>query len=315
MNTRRTRVASALIALSFVAVVTPQAWAWGREGHRLTALVAQQYLTPHTAAAVQELLGTETMAGVASWADEYRQQHPETGPWHFADIPKDQLTYNRDRDCPVSKTDPTSPWRDCVVDRIAYFEMRLADKTLPHEDRYQALKYLIHFIGDINQPFHAMGDARGGNDITVSFLGNPNCGPYTCNLHGIWDTEMIVHEHLAEPNFLALLLSDIKEHNWEHFAAGTPVQWANAGHRYAIDAWAPNGALIDTAYVTAETRIVNAQLALGGLRLARVLNTILSGEPVPPFPEKHDSGEHKLLPKPEATEPKPAAPEATQPPQ
>lgn len=275
-----------------------RSWAWGHEGHRLTALVAQTYLTPQTRTAVQELLGKESMADVASWADEYRQSHPETGAWHFADTPSTEEKYNRERDCPVSKTDPASPWRDCVVDRIAYFEMRLGDKTLSHEQRAEALKYLIHLIGDIHQPLHLLGDARGGNDIKVTFMGSALCGSYNCNLHGTWDDAMIEHHDLSEKKYVAFLLADIHEHSWEKLAGATPVQWANASHRYAVNALVPNGAQLDSKYYAAEIPVVDSQLSLGGLRLARVLNTILSGQSVPPevVPTKA-TPDRELLPK------------------
>jgi hypothetical protein len=272
---------SAALALLLAGCATPASWAWGREGHRLTALVAEHYLTPETRAAVQELLGKESMAGVASWADEFRTEHPETGKWHFADIPNSESVYSRERDCPASP-DASSAWRDCVVDRILYFEMRLADKTLPRQQRYEALKYLIHFIGDIHQPFHTMGDARGGNDISVTFMGSNMCGTYKCNLHGVWDSELIDHHNLNEEKYTAFLLADIQEHDWEKRAGGTPVQWANVSHHYGVSAFAPNGALLTKEYYTEEIQVVDAELALGGLRLARVLNTILGGQAVPP---------------------------------
>jgi len=271
------------LALVFC-VATPPTWAWGREGHRLTALVAENYLTPETRAAVQELLGKESIADVASWADDNRSQHPETGKWHYADTPLAEGAYNRDRDCPPS-TDAASPWRDCVVDRIAYFEMRLADKTLTHDQRAEALKYIIHFIGDIHQPFHILGDARGGNENTVTFLGSTQCGNYKCNLHGTWDDAMIEHHDLNEKQYKAFLLDDIQQHDWQKLAGGNPVQWANASHKYAMNAYAPNGALITKEYYTEEIKVIDSQLALGGLRLARVLNTILSGQSVPPMPD------------------------------
>ena len=89
-------------ALRAVAVCTlllcfsaPQSWAWGREGHRLTALVAEQYLTPETKVQIVTLLHKETLADIAPWADEYRVDHPETGAWHFVDIPKDAAAFDR----------------------------------------------------------------------------------------------------------------------------------------------------------------------------------------------------------------------------
>ena len=265
-------VAAGMLLLS---VATSQSWAWGREGHRLTALVAEQYLTPATKAAVVELLHDETLAGVAPWADEYRVEHPETGKWHYVDIPKSETRFNRDRDCPVSTIDPKSPWRDCITDRILYFEGRLGDTSLSPRERAQALKFIVHFIGDVHQPFHAMGDDRGGNNVNVSFLGSAQCGSYTCNLHGIWDDSMIEHEGLSENKYLDHLLQEIKDNHWERMTGGDPVTWANISHHYAVESYAPNGALITSEYVTAESKVVDAELALGGLRLARVLNHIL----------------------------------------
>lgn len=274
----------AVAATLVFCTVTPNLWAWGREGHRITALVAENYLTPATQAAIKDLLGKDTLEGVAPWADEYRGQHPETGPWHFADVPKDQAKYDRVRDCPASTTDPNATWHDCVVERILYFEMRLADKSLSHDERAEALKFLVHFVGDIHQPLHVIGDDRGGNDIHVTFLGSKQCGGYNCNLHGVWDSEMIDHHGMPEKKYVAYLVTDIDEHNWQKLAGGNPVQWANASHQYAVNAYAPNGAFIMKDYYDEEIKVVDSQLALGGLRLARVLNTILGGEAVPPMP-------------------------------
>jgi hypothetical protein len=277
------KFARSLIAALLFCIATPRSWAWGHEGHRLTALVADNYLTPETRAAVKDLLGKDSIADVASWADEYRQEHPETAKWHYTDTPSADPSYNRERDCPASP-DPASKWRDCVVDRIAYFEMRLANKSLPRDQRAEALKYIIHFIGDIHQPFHVLGDARGGNQVAVTFMGSTQCGSYKCSLHGIWDDEMIDHHNMNEKKYTAYLLTDIQQHDWEKLSGGNPIQWANASHQYAAKALAPNGALITKEYYTEEIDIIDSQLALGGLRLARVLNTILGGQSVPPMP-------------------------------
>jgi hypothetical protein len=257
-------------------------WAWGREGHRLTALVAEQYLTPEAKAQVALLLNKESLADVAPWADSYRQDHAETAPWHFVDIPLAETKFDRSRDCPVSKADPKSPWRDCVTDRILYFEGRLGDTSLSTQERAFALKFLVHLIGDIHQPFHAMGDARGGNEIAVSFLGSSQCDSYHCNLHGVWDDMLIEEQGLNEKKYTERLLQEIKDNQWERMAGGEPTTWANISHHYAVEAMMPNGALITRDYVTEESKIVDAQLALGGLRLARVLNRILAAPEAAP---------------------------------
>jgi hypothetical protein len=255
--------------------------AWGREGHRLTALVAQDHLTPIAEENIRYLLGKESLADVASWADDYRQDHGETAKWHFVDIPGSQNTYDRVRDCPLPPTDPQSIWRDCVVDRISYFEEQLKSPATDKKQKAYALKFLVHLFGDIHQPLHDVGDARGGNDIHVMLFGTPQCGERTtCNLHGTWDEGLLEHRNLSEKKYLALLRSEILEYDWQNKTGGNdPVSWANASHHYAQDAFVPNGALITSDYYKAEIKIVDQQLALGGLRLAELLNTIFTTQP------------------------------------
>ncbi len=269
-----------VVATTLLAMGTSQIWAWGREGHRLTALVAEHYLTPEAKAAIAELLHGESMEDISSWADDYRTGHPETAAWHYVDIPGNQAEFDRNRDCPASP-DAKSPWRDCVTDRIMYFEGRLGDTTLPPEERAIALKFVVHLIGDVHQPFHAIADERGGNGIIVNFLGSQQCGTYKCNLHGVWDESILEHEGLSEKKFTDHLIEEINAHHWERMNGGAPVTWANISHHYAVQALAPNGALLTRDYVAEETKVVDAELALGGLRLARVLNRILAAPDAP----------------------------------
>jgi hypothetical protein len=277
------RALRATAVCSFVfCMATAQSWAWGREGHRLTALVAEQYLTPQTKAQVALLLKNESLADVAPWADSYRNDHPETAPWHFVDIPLAEEKFDRTRDCPISKSDAKSPWRDCITDRILFFEGRLGDASLSTQERAFALKFLVHLMGDIHQPFHALGDARGGNDIAVSFLGSSRCDSYHCNLHAVWDDMLIEEQGLSEKKYTERLLKEIEENHWERMSGGEPTTWANISHHYAVQAMMPNGALITREYVDEESKIVDAQLALGGLRLARVLNRILGAAAATP---------------------------------
>jgi hypothetical protein len=269
------------VSALLLCVAVPRSWAWGREGHRLTALVAEQYLTAETRAQIRELLNKETLADVSSWADSYRTEHPETAKWHYVDIPKAEARFDRMRDCPVSEVDPKSPWRDCVTDRINYFEGRLGDTSLSLEQRAIALKFVVHLIGDVHQPFHAIGDDRGGNGIAVNFMGSSLCGSSNCNLHGVWDESMIEEQGLSEKKYTERLLQEIKDNHWERMDGGEPTTWANISHHYAVEAEAPNGALLTHEYVAAESKVVDAELALGGLRLARVLNRILGTADAP----------------------------------
>ena len=64
----------------------------------------------------------------------------------------------------------------------------LAGGSTPTPERLEALKWLVHFVGDIHQPLHCEDDNdRGGNDVPAVFF-NRQAGE---NLHHIWDTEII----------------------------------------------------------------------------------------------------------------------------
>src|SRR5262245_39018333 len=64
------------------------ACAWGQEGHSIIAEIAQRRLSPQATAEVARLLGpNHSLASIASWADDIRDERPETYNWHFVDLP------------------------------------------------------------------------------------------------------------------------------------------------------------------------------------------------------------------------------------
>ena len=266
--------------LAATVVSSLPAFAWSNEGHRLTALVAQDHLTPVAAQNVQAILGKDSMADVASWADDYKNDHRSTAPWHFTDIPGQQERYDRMRDCPAPPGDANAAIRDCSIDRIVYFENQLRSSTLSQDEKLFDLKMLIHLMGDLHQPLHNISEAKGGNNIKVVEFGATNCNGWPCNLHATWDDGLIQHRNLSEKKYLALLESEIKDQHLEQEATvGNLVHWANQAHAYAQDAWVPNGATLNKQYYEKNIVVVDSQLALGGLRLANALNAIFTTPP------------------------------------
>jgi len=65
----------------------PFGFGWGREGHEVIALIAEKNMTPAALERAKAILGGASLEEVASWADEYRRDHRETGPWHYINIP------------------------------------------------------------------------------------------------------------------------------------------------------------------------------------------------------------------------------------
>jgi len=260
--------------------------AWGAQGHRLVALLAAERLTPAARGNVAWLLGAQSLADVSSWADRYVDANYQTFYWHFLNIPPEATSYDRERDCPrqpgVEPGGRGDTWRDCAVDRILYHKARLADTTLDRADRAIALKFLVHFVGDLHQPFHALGVGHGGNDIPVSVFGSETCGSYPCNLHGVWDGSLIAHRNLDGVRYLSALSGLIRQNGWEARPAGGPAEWAMQSHDAGNAALLPSHGVVDEAYYRAQIPIVDQRLALGGLRLAALLNEVLTAvSPIP----------------------------------
>jgi hypothetical protein len=230
---------------------------------------------------VADLLGDESLADVAVWADSYLDGNNQTSFWHYVDIPLDANGYDRDRDCPrqpaVRAGSRKDRWRDCAVDRILYSEDRLRDASLDRADRAVALKFLVHLVGDLHQPFHGLELQRGGNGIPVVLFGSPRCHyddgtSFACNLHAVWDGELIAHRGLSDANYLARLDRLIVTNDLTRRAGGTPADWALESHDLAKAALVPAHGNVDEAYYQSQIAVVDTRLALGGLRLAAVLN-------------------------------------------
>jgi S1/P1 Nuclease len=251
-----------LLIASF-ALVPPSAWGWGREGHQIAAAVAEDHLDETTKVMIQSLIGNNHLYSIATWADDIRKERRDTAPWHYVDIPLGS-TYDVNRDCP--------PPNSCVVVKIAEFVKVLTNKQANRNDRAEALKFIVHFVGDIHQPMHAVGEAKGGNSIHVSFLESGRCGRYDCNLHGVWDSDLIGHTGLTREEYAPHEEELIGTGKLEALADGTPEQWANESLKFAEAAWVPDGTDLNERYYDKQIKVVDRQLALAGLRLAKLLN-------------------------------------------
>jgi hypothetical protein len=267
------RAAALLASLAFLLAAPLNAFAWGYEGHWIIAEIAKQFLEPQTAHQVRELLAIEnvtTLADVSTWADEIRLQHPETAPWHNVNIPitlptGEPAVYDAARDCPQGA---------CVVAKIEQFEHVLSDQEAPERQRLEALKYIVHFIGDAHQPLHVSNDHdRGGNNVAVIFRGLPT------NLHAVWDSGIIAPAIRGNERAYALqLVRHITEEQHQRWSEGSLISWINEGHEIAariIYGELPHSGTLPDDYEMKSLPIVNEQLERAGVRLAVILNASL----------------------------------------
>jgi len=254
------------LTLAIALLLPTISWAWGHDGHRIIATIAEDHLNETTKVMIQSLIGNSHLYSVSNWADDIRKERRETAPWHYVNIPLGDK-YDANRDCPTPKS--------CVVEKIDEFVKVLTDKKASREQRAEALKFVVHFVGDVHQPMHAVKEAKGGNDIHVWFLQSNRCGRYECNLHGVWDTSMILQTGLNREDYANRLEELITTEHLERLDAGTPEQWANESARLAKAAWVPDKAFLNGGYYQQQIKVVDRQMALAGLRLARLLNETL----------------------------------------
>jgi hypothetical protein len=267
-----------LRSICLLMLSTSSAWAWGQEGHAIIAEIAQRRLTPKASAEVARLLGlNHALASVGSWADDERDRRPETYNWHFVDIPVQEDRYDAAAHC------PPDPKGDCVVAELS----RLRDDlrcALTDDAKRDALRFAVHFVGDIHQPLHTVLEARGGNDIAVEvkMRGALTCRTGPCpivasrsNFHRVWDTALISKTAWSWGSYVDRLEEGwLKSVDAKGADGSTFVEWAEGTHKAAQTVWnvLPANRVLDDAYYQAVQPILDRQLGIAGLRLVRILN-------------------------------------------
>ena len=181
-------------------VGTSQAFAWGCDGHQAVAMIAERLLSPAAIAAMKAVLAAspidpaikpycpplplDPVADAATWADDNRTLDPTTGGWHFIDFPLavGGKTSDYTKYCPMG---------NCVVAAIVAQYHTLMTTTNPTL-KGNALRYIIHFVGDIHQPLHTISNGdRGGNCMPITYYGmapqEDDRHNWRPNLHALWD--------------------------------------------------------------------------------------------------------------------------------
>jgi hypothetical protein len=226
------------------------------------------------------------MADVAAWADAQEDELRQTASWHYVNIPAAAGGYDRDRDCPrqpgATPGSRADRWRDCIVDRILYNETQVADRALDRSERATALKFLVHLVGDVHQPFHTIAEERGGNSIPVTLFGAADCagarGTVPCTLHRIWDTGLLARRRLSDQRYLTAL-EGLVQTGARRDVGGTPADWARESRDIARAALLRANADAGETYYATYIGVIDERLAIAGLRLAELLNRNLPAAP------------------------------------
>ena len=287
---------------------TAPAFGWGCEGHQMIALIARAHLTPAASNAVDQLLRenpidpaltrfckdrpSDLMADSATWADDARNVE-KTGDWHFIDIPLAMKAGS----AVMKWCKPVEGKPGCIVSAIEFEWALMRDKSQPAPVRAKALRYVIHFVGDLSQPLHATDNHdRGGNCTEINFFleAKPE------NLHAIWDYKIIERDLAAQKMTQAQYARSLDEGfneskidvlawTWESHALASTVTYANlkppipvapaalgtadqAACNTERQAVAALHISINDEYVSLALPVIREQLAKAGYRLAGLLN-------------------------------------------
>jgi len=230
-----------LLILAFTPLFSaPAAKAWGCKGHETVALITEKHLSPEAREFVLALLKenpvdpqlkrycgsavNDPMGDASTWADDIRNER-KNGPWHYIDIPRG--TPRGD-----GNLAPYCGKDSCVTEAISAQLAILKDKSAESAKRAEALRYIIHFVGDLHQPLHSTtNDDEGGNCVPLKYFRRKpreRNHAFTPNLHNVWDSAIL--ERDAEG-------ADSHEYagRLEETYASSFEQWQTAGIR--IDDW------------------------------------------------------------------------------
>lgn len=245
-----------------ISLMSVYAFGWGQIGHRAVAFVAQKHLNNKAKAALFELMGHESLVEASTWMDNIKSDsaYDHTHAWHYVTIP------NGDSYQTIEK----SAKGDAYEATLRMIET-LKNPKASKDEKVEALRMLVHLVGDLHQPLHVgNGEDRGGNDIRIKWFYDRS------NLHRIWDSGMIDSKQFSYSELAQLI-----DHDYD---------WIDATYTSTeLDVWV-NEAMelrpqiydmrdeenLSYEYMYRNWDTVKDQLLKGGLRLAAILNDIYS---------------------------------------
>lgn len=256
-----------LIVAFFALVIIVVLVSWGGVGHRTVADIAYNHLTPAARAAVADLLGKESLADVASWADELRNDpnYRNTGPEHYINV--ELGLSHADFQKQVERSEKTNVYLALLKN-----EGILTDRASTKEQKTDALKFIVHYVGDMHQPMHvSRAEDKGGNTIQVRYEGKGT------NLHSLWDSKLLEHDGLKDDQ-LAKQYDNVSAGTITSWQKDAPIEWAWESYQISTQLYAEIAAMKDNTiteeYYNKHIGIIQKRIQQAGIRLAGVLNTI-----------------------------------------
>lgn len=248
-------------------LLSGKAQAWGPIGHRVVAEIASNHLSAKAKKSIGGLIGRETLAMIANWPDfiksDTTHRYDHTSKWHYVDFAGN-----------ISRSEFESELKNMkgenLYTQIQVASKQLKDPSLSKEKKIEALKWLVHLIGDLHQPLHVGRDEdQGGNKVNIFWFDRPS------NLHRLWDEHLIEFQQYSYTEYTKIL--DIAAPaQVKSIQGGSLLDWLYESHVLSdkIYARTKDQEKLSYRYNFLFVNDLNNQLLKGGLRLASVLNSI-----------------------------------------
>lgn len=231
-------------------------------GHRIVADVAYRNLSPKARKQADSVLGIRGIIYTSSWADEIKSDnsYSYSYQWHYQNL-KSGLS---DKDLQFLLANPASEGEHLF---LAIQSMK--DRLKRNKGDQEALKFLVHLVGDLHQPLH-LGRAEdlGGNKVVMKWFGKDT------NIHQIWDGMLIDSRKMSSSEYAQYLEDKFAKQKNE--AKGYTLfdsvkrSYSVAGAIYAYDKSDSNS----YHYIYHFMDNVDWMLFCGGMQLANMLNQI-----------------------------------------
>jgi len=247
-----------IICAALLLILSTQAHSFGQTGHRVIGAIAENHLSHKAKRMIKKLLINEDMAEAATFPDEQRSNPSEfwqetASPWHYVNVHEGEV-YEK------------APPEGDALSALDLFSKQLTSKETSLETKQLALKFIIHIIGDLHQPFHSGTNLdRGGGTIKLTFFNEET------NLHRVWDEHLIDSKKLSYSEWTYRLDRKISKQQVKAWSVVDPKVWVAESQALRLGLYPENDHLFFD-YQYQAMPVINLQLQRGGIRVAAYLN-------------------------------------------
>jgi len=242
------------------------AFSWGLLGHRIVGEIAGRHLSAKAKREIKKILGNETLAMSANWADFIKSDtsYRYLNSWHYVNfrpgISKAELLSHLQHDTTAN-----------IYNRLNFLVSEFREnKTLDPDRKKLYLRLIVHLVGDIHQPMHAgRPEDLGGNRIPLHWFYEPS------NLHKVWDEDLINYQQLSYTEYTNSIDFSSRQQRKEWQSTGAD-EWLFESFRIAEQLYAGvgKGDKLRYEYNFMHIGTLNDRLLKGGVRLAGLLNEL-----------------------------------------